>query len=131
MPFPSSAPDRWTVLKFGGSSVSSRARWDTIGTIAAARAAHSRVLIVVSALSGVTNMLQFIARDDEASLLRADALRDRHRSFALEELGLEPDMLLQTRWAERMPLSEVLFDGVWGQASSLIAAAADSANAQP
>ena len=97
MPFPSSAPDRWTVLKFGGSSVSSRARWDTIGTIAAARAAHSRVLIVVSALSGVTNMLQFIARDDEASLLRADALRERHRSFALEELGLEPDMLLQTR----------------------------------
>lgn len=40
-------------------------------------------------------------------------------------------MLQQTRWAERMPLSEVLFDGVWGQASSLIAAAADSANAQP
>src|SRR5690606_4297714 len=59
-----SAPDRagaprWVVLKFGGTSVSSRARWDTIATLAQARRAEGkRVLVVVSALSGVTNALQ-------------------------------------------------------------------------
>ena len=32
-------------------------------------------------------------------------------------------MLQQERWAQRMPLSDVLFDGAWGQASSLLDAA--------
>jgi len=32
------APDRWIVLKFGGTSVSRRERWDTIGRIARERA---------------------------------------------------------------------------------------------
>src|SRR5690606_41437255 len=44
---------RWIVLKFGGTSVSQRERWDTIGRLAASRAAGGRrVLVVVSALSG-------------------------------------------------------------------------------
>ena len=47
----SSSPraDPWVVLKFGGTSVSSRARWDNIGRISADRARESRVLVVVSA----------------------------------------------------------------------------------
>ena len=55
--------DRWLVLKFGGTSVSKRTRWDNIGKLAAARARDfdARVLVVVSALSGVTNELTAIA----------------------------------------------------------------------
>ena len=55
--------DRWIVLKFGGTSVSRRHRWDTIGKLAKKRAEEtgSRVLVVVSALSGVTNELTAIA----------------------------------------------------------------------
>ena len=59
-------PDRWLVLKFGGTSVSRRERWDTIGRLARERAdmADARVLVVVSALSGVTNELQAICDGD-------------------------------------------------------------------
>ena len=53
----------WLVLKFGGTSVSKRGRWDNIGRLAAGRAQDhdARVLVVVSALSGVTNELTAIA----------------------------------------------------------------------
>ena len=60
----SPAPDdRWLVLKFGGTSVSKRGRWDSIGRLAEGRARDNdaRVLVVVSALSGVTNELTAIA----------------------------------------------------------------------
>ncbi|MEG3049958.1 MAG: hypothetical protein RR792_07215, partial [Thermomonas sp.] len=55
--------DHWLVLKFGGTSVSKRERWDTIGRLARERAETegARVLVVVSALSGVTNELTAIA----------------------------------------------------------------------
>ena len=53
--FDGAQADAWIVLKFGGTSVSKRHRWDTVGKIAAQRAEHARVLVVVSALSGVTN----------------------------------------------------------------------------
>ena len=55
------APD-WIVLKFGGTSVSRRHRWDTIGRLMKRRAEEegARVLVVVSAVSGVTNELQAI-----------------------------------------------------------------------
>jgi diaminopimelate decarboxylase/aspartate kinase len=51
----------WVVLKFGGTSVSKRTRWDTIGRLAVRRRGEgARVLLVVSAVSGVTNALQAI-----------------------------------------------------------------------
>src|SRR5690606_40922810 len=51
-------PD-WIVLKFGGTSVSRRERWDTIGGLMKRRAGEegARVLVVVSAVTGVTNAL--------------------------------------------------------------------------
>jgi len=56
---PPDAP--WVVVKFGGTSVSTRARWDSIARIAEAhRARGRRVLIVVSALSGITDQLKAI-----------------------------------------------------------------------
>lgn len=77
----------WVVLKFGGTSVSTRARWDQIGArIAERRAEGKRVLVVVSALSGVTNALTAIADcpDSEARGLQAAGLRERHLKFAAE-----------------------------------------------
>lgn len=92
----------WIVLKFGGTSVSQRTRWDTIGRLMQERVseAHCKVLVVVSALSGVTNQLQSaIEQADNAGFL-ADLigkLEARHSDFALE-LGL-PESVLHTRLA--------------------------------
>ena len=101
---------RWVVLKFGGTSVSRRNRWDTIGALAAKRMAEddARVLVVVSALSGVTNELQAIASGPlEAGELaaRIDALVHRHRAFCVE-LDLDPDVVLAERLAALGALSD-------------------------
>jgi bifunctional diaminopimelate decarboxylase / aspartate kinase len=86
--------DRWIVLKFGGTSVSRRHRWDTIGKLAKKRAEETgaRVLVVVSALSGVTNELTAIADGASDGQARVDALVARHREF-LGELSLDATVL--------------------------------------
>jgi bifunctional diaminopimelate decarboxylase / aspartate kinase len=49
----------WIVSKFGGTSVSSKTRWDTIRGIGAGHVQRGQhVLVVVSAVSGVTDMLK-------------------------------------------------------------------------
>lgn len=92
--------DRWIVLKFGGTSVSRRHRWDTIGQLASKRASETggRVLVVVSALSGVTNALTAIADGAADSAQRVAALDQRHREF-LAELELDADAVLGERLA--------------------------------
>lgn len=81
----------WVVIKFGGTSVSTRARWDNIASIAAThREAGKRVLIVVSALSGITDLLKGIGEGfaDEARCAELlDTIVARHRSL-FGELGL-------------------------------------------
>ena len=86
--------DRWIVLKFGGTSVSRRERWDTIGRLALERAGAdgSRVLVVVSAVAGVTNALQAACEGDDAAG-RIAGLVARHRGFA-DELGLDADAVI-------------------------------------
>ncbi|OBU60928.1 bifunctional aspartate kinase/diaminopimelate decarboxylase [Stenotrophomonas maltophilia] len=98
--------DRWIVLKFGGTSVSRRHRWDTIGKLAKKRAEEtgSRVLVVVSALSGVTNELTAIADGAADSRDRVAALVERHEAF-LVELGLGREVL-----AERLAALQGLLD---------------------
>jgi len=97
--------DRWIVLKFGGTSVSSRERWDTIGRLAQARASAggARVLVVVSALSGATNELQAACQGD-ATESRIRALVRRHHAFA-GELGLDPDVVAGPLLASLQALS--------------------------
>ena len=92
--------DRWIVLKFGGTSVSRRHRWDTIGTLAKKRQEISagRVLVVVSALSGVTNELTAIADGAADSAQRVVAIEQRHRAF-LAELELDVEAVLGARLA--------------------------------
>ncbi|TDK27481.1 bifunctional aspartate kinase/diaminopimelate decarboxylase [Luteimonas aestuarii] len=87
----------WVVLKFGGTSVSQRHRWDTIGRLASKRieGGDTRVLVVVSALSGVTNELTAIADGAADAAVRVDALVARHRAFAAD-LGLDADAVLGT-----------------------------------
>lgn len=97
MPPAAAALEPWIVLKFGGTSVSRRPRWDNIGRIAAERAQEARVLVVVSALSGVTNELQAIA-DGDGIGARIDALAERHRGFCAE-LDLDPGTVLCERLA--------------------------------
>ena len=99
-PAPVSNPNsRWLVMKFGGTSVSKRARWDTIGRLASERAQQegARVLVVVSALSGVTNELTAICEGDGIGA-RFEALIERHRAFC-SELGLDADAVLDERIA--------------------------------
>jgi len=92
--------DRWIVLKFGGTSVSRRHRWDTIGKLAKKRADETgaRVLVVVSALSGVTNELTAIADGAADSAARVAALEQRHREF-VAELELDVEAVLGARLA--------------------------------
>jgi len=91
----SAAP--WVVLKFGGTSVSSRARWNTIGDLVAKRRAEGfRVLVVVSAVSGVTNALVALTEtrtDASARRRQAEALAQRHREFAAT-LELDADAVV-------------------------------------
>jgi len=96
-PVPAFAND-WIVLKFGGSSVSKRSRWDTIGALMRRRAEEegARVLVVVSALSGITNALQAMIDghvDAPALHAKAEALIERHAAFAAE-LGLDAEAVL-------------------------------------
>lgn len=92
--------DRWIVLKFGGTSVSRRHRWDTIGRLAQKRAHEhdARVLVVVSALSGVTNELTAIADGASDTAQRIAALERRHREF-VTELELDVEAVLGQRLA--------------------------------
>ncbi len=99
---PRPAP-RWIVLKFGGTSVSERSRWDTIGALMRERAddENVRVLTVVSALSGITNALQAIIdahADGVGCAERMAAIVQRHRTFAAA-LDLDADLVLGSRLA--------------------------------
>ena len=86
---PALAPNApWVVLKFGGTSVSTRPRWENIRRIAAAhRARGRRVLIVASALSGITDQLKAIA-ESRADNVRCERVRDeivaRHEAMVRE-----------------------------------------------
>ena len=83
-PLASDAP--WVVLKFGGTSVATAERWRTIQKLAATRRAEGmRVLVVVSALSGITDALKALCTcapaEREAALAGVVA---RHRELATQ-----------------------------------------------
>ena len=94
----------WVVVKFGGSSVSTRPRWDAIaGIVKAHRDAGKRVLIVVSALSGVTDRLKAIADAPEDRDLGRSVvveLVEQHRHLA-DAMDL-PDLAAIDGWLQRL-----------------------------
>ncbi|MFZ9478812.1 MAG: bifunctional aspartate kinase/diaminopimelate decarboxylase [Steroidobacteraceae bacterium] len=92
----------WVVLKFGGTSVSSGANWANIAAIAQQRlTAGDRVLIVHSALSGVTDRLETLLSDAVAGdyVAALDALRARHEAL-IAQLGIESPDSLDRWWRE-------------------------------
>ncbi|MCP5327959.1 MAG: bifunctional aspartate kinase/diaminopimelate decarboxylase [Sinobacteraceae bacterium] len=83
----------WVVLKFGGTSVSNEPNWRRIAAVCRARlATGARVLVVHSAVSGVTDRLEKLLaaalQGEQAEPLAA--LRARHRELT-EQLGLAAD----------------------------------------
>ncbi|MBL8300525.1 MAG: bifunctional aspartate kinase/diaminopimelate decarboxylase [Rhodanobacteraceae bacterium] len=94
----------WIVIKFGGTSVSTRPRWDTICRIARDwHAQGKRVLIVVSALSGITDKLKAVA-EAAGDRVRREALQveihARHEAM-FTELGLA-DRATLDYWLSRL-----------------------------
>ncbi|MBV8804039.1 MAG: bifunctional aspartate kinase/diaminopimelate decarboxylase, partial [Sinobacteraceae bacterium] len=89
-------PSAWIVLKFGGTSVSSLANWHNIANITRSRLAEgARVLIVHSAITGITDRLEklldaALAQNHEADLR---AIEERHGKLASElGMALGPDV---------------------------------------
>jgi len=91
-------PSRWVVLKFGGTSVASAARWEVIIQEARrVRAAEERPCVVVSAVSQVTNKLNACiteALSDPDSITKKGSayewIQTKHFKLA-EDLGIAPD----------------------------------------
>jgi diaminopimelate decarboxylase/aspartate kinase len=101
---PSPAPDQATrvVLKFGGSSVSSLAGWTTIANVVGERTeAGARVLVVHSALSGITDLLERLSGEAAAGRHAdvMDTLTNRHLALC-EELRISPPTTLRSDLAE-------------------------------
>lgn len=77
----------WVVLKFGGTSVSSLNNWRNIASVVKARSASgARVLVVHSAVTGITDKLEKLLdaalhQKHEEALA---AIEDRHRQLAAE-----------------------------------------------
>ncbi|PIV33730.1 MAG: diaminopimelate decarboxylase, partial [Lysobacterales bacterium CG02_land_8_20_14_3_00_62_12] len=94
----------WVVLKFGGTSVASASRWQSIAALVTERiSAGWRPLVVVSALAGVTDGLLGIVRvgaERVAAQALAKTIRDRHFALAAE-LGMAvPDAT--AAWLDRL-----------------------------
>jgi len=94
-------------MKFGGSSVANASCWQNIrDLIASRRAENARVLVVVSALSGVTDALRQLGKcaDRHERMAGADAIARRHRDL-LEQLHLSALVALDARLAELATLA--------------------------
>jgi len=97
---------RWLVMKFGGTSVSSAERWQSIAE-QAQRGLNSghHVLVVVSALSGITDLLTRLAQESE-ECARMEILREieqRHRDL-INELALDAYPEFQKHWESLLGL---------------------------
>jgi bifunctional diaminopimelate decarboxylase / aspartate kinase len=95
-------PSAWIVLKFGGTSVSSLANWTNIARIVAERRATGvRVLIVHSALSGITDRLERLldAAIGHAQEEELRAIEECHRRLAAQ-LGVSVGEEVERHFAE-------------------------------
>ena len=109
---------RWVVHKFGGTSVADAERYRAAAEILLARAPGERIAVVVSAMSGVTNVLiqsvELAATNDNSYLTKLNELQRRHLE-TLTTLDLEPartDSLREAIVSDFNAIEEVL-RGVW------------------
>ncbi len=114
----------WVVMKFGGTSVSSVARWQTI--IAQAERGRSegyKVLVVVSALSGITNLLTALAESsshpERVQLLTE--IESRHQAL-LADLEMPMSDLFKNHWQSlQFLVNSVEFPARAGDRAALLA----------
>ncbi len=109
---------KWVVHKFGGTSVADAERYRAAAEIVLQRAPGERVGIVVSAMSGVTNVLiQSVQRAAARDLPYLGTLRELERRHldTIEELSLTTEQtaaLRETILSDFAAIEEVL-RGVW------------------
>ena len=106
---------KWTVHKFGGTSLADAERYRAAAEIVLAQQPRDHVAIVVSAMSGVTNALirsvELAARQDNSYSSELQALKNRHLE-TIAGLDLSDTGLQQTITSDFSALEEVL-RGVW------------------
>jgi diaminopimelate decarboxylase/aspartate kinase len=67
--------DKWIVLKFGGTSVAGRPQWEVITSLVKARQSEGfRVLLVCSAVAGVTSRLDALADVPDSVEMRQEVM---------------------------------------------------------
>ncbi|HET8764425.1 MAG TPA: bifunctional aspartate kinase/diaminopimelate decarboxylase [Rhodanobacter sp.] len=106
-PAPLAADAPWIVMKFGGTSVATLPRWQNIRELAASRRAEgARVLVVVSALSGITDALKQLCAERDAGkrAAAAGAIAQRHQAL-LADMGLAMPATLGARLDELAKLA--------------------------
>ncbi len=82
---------RWVVMKFGGTSVRTRESWKIIAEqVRVQQAGGRQVMLVVSAIRGVTDRLQAIANGEEGSQ-GVDAIAQSYQSL-INDLGISCDL---------------------------------------
>ena len=95
-------------MKFGGTSVATLPRWQNIRELVASRRAEgARVLVVVSALTGITDALkQMCAQEDKGKRIEAaKAIAQRHYDL-LDHMQLAVPDALGARLSELAQLAE-------------------------
>lgn len=104
------ADPSWVVLKFGGTSVSSRVNWQHIADIVRARLARGqRVLVVHSAISGITDRLEKLLAAAAAGSFddALAAIEQRHRQLA-QDLAVGWSSELERQFAELRAIAGTL-----------------------
>jgi bifunctional diaminopimelate decarboxylase / aspartate kinase len=105
-PLPADAP--WIVMKFGGTSVATLPRWQNIRELVASRRAEgARVLVVVSALTGITDALKQLCGEggQDKRKAAAGAIAQRHYDL-LEHMQLALPDTFGERLGELARLAE-------------------------
>ena len=106
VPLPADAP--WIVMKFGGTSVATLPRWQNIRELVASRRAEgARVLVVVSALTGITDALKQLCGESSQDKRKAaaGAIAQRHYDL-LEHMQLAMPGTLDARLSELAKLAD-------------------------
>ncbi len=107
----------WLVLKFGGSSVSTRENWQQIQKIVDERIEQGySVCIVHSAVKGISNLLQELtaATGQRQAISIIQKIKERHNHLA-DDLQLDADELLTDYYTQLQKLADDIL--LVGQAS--------------
>lgn len=102
----------WVVLKYGGTSVSTRERWETITSVLRARIdAGKRPFLVCSAISGVSNLLESLLASATTGDYKAalSEIRSKHEVLGAElEIDWQAAVGTELEELERLALGASL-----------------------